>query len=71
MPDELSLVGELPPLEDRRAVYLAWRESLAERARRNRELLADDDQPSLSPEWSPERLFEESRRLAEAERLAS
>lgn len=61
---------DLLPLEERRAVYQAWRSQLNERAQRNRDLIDLRDEPApVSDEWSPERLFEESRRHAEVDQL--
>lgn len=64
--------NDQPPVEDRRAMYAAWRSRLDQRVARNRELLDDDDDrlPPLADDWSPERLYEESRRLAEADRAS-
>lgn len=59
MPDDL------PTLDERRDMYAQWRSKLNQRAADNRalvdEVAAEDD--GLGDEWSPERLFAESRAL--------
>lgn len=59
---------ERPTLADRQAVYASWRQKLSDRVEENRSLA---EEPStevqvLDDRWSPESLFEESRRLADA-----
>lgn len=59
MPDDL------PPLEERRDIYAAWRTKLNGRAAANRAIAVDltEPEPALADEWSPEALFAESRRV--------
>ena len=56
-----------PTLEDRQAAYASWRKQLHDRVEANRALTAEPEAPAPVPDdtWSPERLFEESRRLAD------
>ena len=64
----MSTEDARPTLEDRRAVYASWRQKLDRRVDDNRALVAGDEAPVAAPDdtWDPQRLFDESRRLADA-----
>lgn len=55
------MADEVLPLEERRALYAAWRTTMTERVERNRALVdlrdGAEPQPPVSDEWAPERLF--------------
>ena len=54
-------------LEDRRALYASWRQGLDRRVDEARSVLAPtaEGAASLGDDWSPERLFSDSARLAD------
>lgn len=57
-----------PTLADRQAVYASWRRKLHDRVEENR-ALSEEPEPEvqvLDDQWSPDALFAESRRLADA-----
>jgi hypothetical protein len=59
--EDVAMADEVLPLEERRALYAAWRTTMTERVERNRALIdlrdQADPQSEASDEWAPERLF--------------